>query len=249
MPPKGKINVRSFVHDLRSRMSAAGLMRKYRLSSEQIEAALRALERRVANPAHLYVRSGRESDAKDCRTRSQLRHTVHILIRVQDADNPRMKGRAVDVSRKGLRIVGMENRVHQGRRLVVFPPPAFKIDPISFDARCCRLSAPYENGPSGAGFAITVITKENRRRWSALVGRIIELNWVNPPTEDLKDYGLDAHKQSGHEARWTCPACRMPQNRPHEECPQCGVIVAKYATVQRSDTSSAESLRRKASYR
>jgi len=27
---------------------------------------------------------------------------------------------------------------------------------------------------------------------------------------------------------WRCPACGMPQSHPCEECPQCGVIVAKY---------------------
>ncbi|HMK35557.1 MAG TPA: zinc ribbon domain-containing protein [Desulfomonilaceae bacterium] len=27
---------------------------------------------------------------------------------------------------------------------------------------------------------------------------------------------------------WRCPACRMPQSHPYEECPQCGIIVAKF---------------------
>jgi hypothetical protein len=29
-------------------------------------------------------------------------------------------------------------------------------------------------------------------------------------------------------AAWHCPACHMPQAREFEECPQCGIIVAKY---------------------
>ncbi len=27
---------------------------------------------------------------------------------------------------------------------------------------------------------------------------------------------------------WHCPACRMPQSHEFEECPQCGIIVAKF---------------------
>jgi RNA polymerase subunit RPABC4/transcription elongation factor Spt4 len=29
-------------------------------------------------------------------------------------------------------------------------------------------------------------------------------------------------------AEWHCPACHMPQAHEFEECPQCGIIVAKY---------------------
>jgi hypothetical protein len=28
---------------------------------------------------------------------------------------------------------------------------------------------------------------------------------------------------------WRCPACHMPQSHEYAECPQCGIIVAKYA--------------------
>ncbi|MBI4963550.1 MAG: ankyrin repeat domain-containing protein [Desulfomonile tiedjei] len=46
---------------------------------------------------------------------------------------------------------------------------------------------------------------------------------------------------------WKCPACGMPQSHPCEECPQCGVIVAKYnkpkeylpAGAQENDQGSA----------
>ena len=30
---------------------------------------------------------------------------------------------------------------------------------------------------------------------------------------------------------WRCPACGMPQDRAYEECPHCGVVVAKAATM------------------
>ena len=31
---------------------------------------------------------------------------------------------------------------------------------------------------------------------------------------------------------WKCPACAMPQDRDYDECPQCGVIVAKFLKQQ-----------------
>jgi hypothetical protein len=33
-------------------------------------------------------------------------------------------------------------------------------------------------------------------------------------------------------AAWKCPACAMPQDHAHDECPQCGVIVAKFLKQQ-----------------
>jgi rubrerythrin len=42
----------------------------------------------------------------------------------------------------------------------------------------------------------------------------------------------DAQKKtpasSDHKAAWTCPACGRPQPQEYDECPVCGVIVAKF---------------------
>jgi hypothetical protein len=38
---------------------------------------------------------------------------------------------------------------------------------------------------------------------------------------------------------WTCPACGAPQTRPYAECPQCGVIVAKFKNRQSEDDEAA----------
>jgi rubrerythrin len=42
---------------------------------------------------------------------------------------------------------------------------------------------------------------------------------------------MDARRKptlSDHKEAWTCPACGRPQPQEYEECPVCGVIVAKF---------------------
>lgn len=39
---------------------------------------------------------------------------------------------------------------------------------------------------------------------------------------------------------WTCPACKMPQPREFEECPQCGVLVSKFKEHQESKERNAQ---------
>ncbi|MGB6066191.1 MAG: zinc ribbon domain-containing protein [Desulfomonilaceae bacterium] len=41
-------------------------------------------------------------------------------------------------------------------------------------------------------------------------------------------------------AVWHCPACRMPQSHEFEECPQCGIIVAKFKREIPQDQNDTE---------
>ena len=43
---------------------------------------------------------------------------------------------------------------------------------------------------------------------------------------ELSELELLWSQKGGHV--WQCPACHMPQSHEFEECPQCGIIVAKY---------------------
>ena len=39
---------------------------------------------------------------------------------------------------------------------------------------------------------------------------------------------------------WHCPACHMPQSHEFDECPQCGIIVAKYQQKHPQGTQSPQ---------
>ncbi|MFC1835466.1 PH domain-containing protein, partial [Thermodesulfobacteriota bacterium] len=41
------------------------------------------------------------------------------------------------------------------------------------------------------------------------------------------------------DAMWICPACIVPQDKPFEECPQCGVIVSKFQQKQAREKEQA----------
>ncbi len=67
------------------------------------------------------------------------------------------------------------------------------------------------------------------KKWSASGGRV-------QPIPDEQGAGTEG--QGG--LAWVCPACRKPQLQQFEECPQCGVLVSKYARHQETKAAEAE---------
>lgn len=47
-------------------------------------------------------------------------------------------------------------------------------------------------------------------------------------------------EESKEDTRFVCPSCGMPQYKPFEECPQCGVIVSKLTPQAEPEPHSAE---------
>lgn len=71
---------------------------------------------------------------------------------------------------------------------------------------------PYSDATSDS----TTVEMPRRRRRSEDVDATVELKAVPQET-----------------AAWRCPACDRPQPHPYDECPICGVIVAKYLKKQK----------------
>ena len=214
-------------------MSTSELMRKYLLSAKEIDIVLRKLERRIPHPARLYGRSWskKDRDADDA-TRSVVRHEVCFTLPIHDMMHPKIEGRILDISDKGLRIHGIESRLNQVRAMLIRPEKTFGIPSIMFRARCRWVSRSEDLVDSTAGYEIIEITPRDLANLRKLT-HAIELT-------NRHEAGRQACLNSKHSETegvcqaktWKCPACGLPQFKPFDECPQCGVILAKFRPPQ-----------------
>jgi hypothetical protein len=70
-----------------------------------------------------------------------------------------------------------------------------------------------------------------------------------PALDDDDDVQFDEPLPAFREGRegfvWVCPACKMPQEREFNECPQCGVLVSKFARNMEKKAAIEETRKKK----
>ncbi|MGO9117903.1 MAG: zinc-ribbon domain-containing protein [Desulfomonilaceae bacterium] len=73
---------------------------------------------------------------------------------------------------------------------------------------------------------IALMTNYNlsAKDFKALCGKLVETGRLTEV--ELSELELLWSQKEGRV--WHCPACHMPQSHEFEECPQCGILVAKY---------------------
>ncbi|MEW6532075.1 MAG: PilZ domain-containing protein [Thermodesulfobacteriota bacterium] len=223
------IKANDVIRDIKSRLSATELMRRYKLSPRQVEAILKELEKKATRPADLYPRSW-STKHRLCgdRTRTRARHEVHMRLPVLDLNFPAIEGLVKDISPRGVKVLGIEVQLGQERCLLIRPDETLGIKPILFDARCRWVSRKGQGQLWEAGFQIEDISEENLRHFEMLIETITASNLRDhlAPHSGRKETGNAVETESSH--IWKCPACAMPQLKECDVCPQCGVIPSKY---------------------
>ncbi len=223
------IKAREGIQDIRSRMTASDLMRKYGLSPLQMERILHQLEKLMVNPADLYPRSWSRKTRESLETtRSRVRLEVPFHVLVRDPKTPDAVGVLRDISEEGLRVAGMETPVHQERSLVICLDEALQMSPIEFDASCCWVSRKGFNLATMAGFEILRISRGNLKNLKALIRAVESEKTFGRVTSRLDRGNSGETGVAKSEIMRRCPACGMPQFKEFDECPQCGVIVSKF---------------------
>ena len=76
--------------------------------------------------------------------------------------------------------------------------------------------------------------KLSPRELDLLMKKLVEANRISE--EEWSELQLLWAQKKG--IAWHCPACRMPQAHEFDECPQCGIIVAKFKGKFRQEQSS-----------
>ena len=228
MPPRVKISAAEFVQDLRTGMTSCELMNKYSVTARELDGVLAQLKKALVDPAKVYGRASQDATAGTAdKIRFFRRYKIELPVVISDANNPAIRGEVRDVSERGIGVQKMDTNVDEIRSLVVLANEFFSINPFGFEAQCRWTCPTTDDRRLLAGFEIIKISEES----SKSLGKFIKA-YENLRGQDAEAVpGLSDASVPGaprNDARWVCPFCEMPQPREFEECPQCGIIVAKY---------------------
>jgi hypothetical protein len=228
MSPRVKISAAEFVQDLRAGLTSSELMDKYSLPARELDGVLAQLNNALVDPGKVYGRASQNATSGTAdKIRFFRRHKIDLPVVVCDANNPAIRGEVRDVSEKGLGVQKMDTTVDEFKNLVVLANEYFPISPFGFEAQC-RWTCPTTDARRFlAGFEIIKISEECFKNLVKFIKTYENLNGQSAETAP----GLSETsvlETPRNEARWVCPFCEMPQPMEFEECPQCGIIVAKY---------------------
>jgi hypothetical protein len=229
MPSRPKISAAEFVQDLRSGLTACELMDKYSLVARELDGVLDQLKKTLGAPAEIYGRTAKNrTHEKTDKIRFLRRHRIDLPVLIYDANNPTIRGEVRDISEKGIGVQKMDIKAPDIKSLVVLANEYFSIDPFGFEAQCRWTSPTTDDRHPLAGFEIVKISEESLKS----LGKFIETyaNACSVPKAKSVAALSEARvfAATGNGAIWVCPFCEMPQPQEFEECPQCGILVAKY---------------------
>jgi hypothetical protein len=161
MPEKRTIDARSFVEDLRSHMSDADLMNKYKLTVKGFQSALKKLVAAgVVASTELDGRSFECTDSVGVQGLRLLdRSLLDFPLPIYEENDPAVRGIVHDITEKGIGTVGIET---EERDIRVFAIPAdefFLVEPVVFEANCRWAKRDDESGSIMAGFEIINVSK------------------------------------------------------------------------------------------
>jgi len=132
------IKAKELVADIRARMTDFELTAKYDLSLRELEAVLeRLVYAGVLRRAELEER-GAFFDLPENRiqTRQHPRKNLRTPPVIQDMEDPSSAGIVVDLSERGLRVLGIPLAVGDTRRLIIRPPNSTGLTEVVLSAVC-----------------------------------------------------------------------------------------------------------------
>ncbi len=158
-----KIRRSDLMHDIEVGMDRRSLMSKYDLSGKQLRNILDRLESSGTTVrAHPDTSSQTDEETTTVwQPREYLRSYPILSLRVTEPENPRSKGAVVDLSEKGVGLVGIVAAVDDSKALEIVPPIMGESDCLRFTARCRWTGPSSPRVQLRSGFEITSIDESN----------------------------------------------------------------------------------------
>ncbi|MDQ7784461.1 MAG: hypothetical protein RDU20_16365 [Desulfomonilaceae bacterium] len=156
-----RINLRSFVEDVRSGTSDTQLMSKYKLSGIGLQKAFTKLvDAELLDPSDIQGRlPSYESPIGVDALRVLARNYLAFPVVVYDTEDLRVQGDILDITEKGLQVAGIEVKPQETKSFVVRPDEFHDIYPFVFEARCQWVRREGPDGTWVAGFEIAEISE------------------------------------------------------------------------------------------
>ena len=144
--PKLTIKLKDFVRDIRSGLTDAELMKKYRLSTVKLRSALKKLvDAKAISPSELleeHIVSSEDTEEAEFtlvvprEMRLLSRYTVTVPLTVYAAKEPDVLGSVVNISGRGVGTRGLDATQGQVSTVVIPAEDFAHLEPIVFKAKC-----------------------------------------------------------------------------------------------------------------
>ena len=218
-----------FLDSIRGGMSVRELMENHHLSLGELSIILLQLENASVDVPRLYGRTSPDLPAQDKkRLRFLPRRRVFAPVPVIDMVDPTNAGLLVDVTERGLGVVGVHVRLHEVKSFKIAADRVFRVSAFQLQAECRWVATKGENREPFSGFKIARISESSLRELQRFVGLLTETEHAPdcPMPRSLQETPVDLTGEG--EAGWTCPSCEAWYETEQEECPCCGIITSKY---------------------
>lgn len=167
-----RINIKSFVADVKSGVSDAQLQSKYKLSNVGLQKAFTKLV-----DAELLKASDIQGRLPDYQSpigvegvRVLARNYLAFPVPVYEAQSLLVKGEIIDITEKGLQVVGIEVEPKETKSFLIRADEFHDIYPFVFDARCQWVKREDPDGRCVAGFEIVDISDLGLEELRRLIG-------------------------------------------------------------------------------
>jgi hypothetical protein len=161
MQAKREIKAKSLVNDIRAGFSNLELMEKYSLSSKGLLSAFNKLiASQVMEEDELEGRVPTFDDTVDINHAREFPRCYPALgLPVYDKEDSEAEYHVVDLTEKGVQVVGMAAKVGDKKSLIIKAGGLDqRIKPCAFDAECRWVKVDSQHGSRIAGFEITDIS-------------------------------------------------------------------------------------------
>lgn len=167
------VHAEEMVSCIRSGMSAAQLMNRYRISVGNLLNIFKKL---------LDCRLVEESEVKElwptpsvfeegANRRELLRTSVFVRIPIVDLEDLLNEGDLLDVTEQGWKVTGIEATAGQSKKLLIEPDYFPEIEPFTVVARCVWAYQGYQ-GKWFSGFQVTSVSQTSAEQLRKLVDRL-----------------------------------------------------------------------------
>jgi hypothetical protein len=162
-PSKRAINAKEIAKDIRSGMARSELITKYQLTPRMLQSALKKLvHAKKLSPSELSGDLSYQYRAESPeKVRGEARFCLDFDLPIFEKGYHEIRGRIVDISERGVGVVGPSARVGEIRHFVVHHEDFFEIEPFSFEAECRWTKGEQDRLESLSGYRIIRISDKD----------------------------------------------------------------------------------------
>lgn len=171
VPSKKRIPARDVVRAIRSGATKAQLMEEYALTPNGLQKVLQQLAetkmiRLSELPADLLSFFENEVPSN---ARREERYCIDFDLPVWEPRHPDIKGRVLDITERGIGILGLPATINENKELVIYSEEFLEIEPFTLHAQCRWVKRAEGSGEYVSGFKVSQIHQQDLEELRKLI--------------------------------------------------------------------------------